>query len=173
MTFPEYFKGLKILHLALTAGPSAFLILSIGLSLEGTVPVLQDSENDITSLLELLSVAYGGIAVFGSLFIFNKLGKSAASKNSLSLKLVSFRIATLFRLAVIEGAALLGCISYLLTKSNVALVVTVILIAMLARLNPSKKEIEKVLQLSPSDTQKINSDNQEVVSSSDFNSKKY
>ncbi len=172
MTSSEFFKGLKILHLALTLVPLVFLIALIGLSVEGTVPILQEAESEITPLLDILCVVYGALGVAGALVIFNKLGKSAALKENLSQKLVGFRYASLIRLAAIEGAALLGCVSYLLTKSNIALVVAVFLITILVRMKPSKKEMEKLLQLSPSDIQKLNSDDQEVLSSSNFNSTK-
>ena len=153
MTPKEHFKGVQVLQAAFVVGLLLLLGVSVYLNYSELGPLLEDES--VTGILKILSIALPVPAVVGGILVFNKITGNINDQDSLDSKLLAFRNANLVRLACIEGAALLGITSYLVTGNQVSMISGVLLIAVMGFLKPSKAELKKALKLTPTQATEI------------------
>ena len=157
--FKQYFFILRLLHLAMTA---AVVILGFIVHFV-LIPVSDFTPNENTALFINIAAAYLAIAVALSYWLFGVRLNVAKQQSSLSDKLNSYRAATILRFALIEGAALLTVVFYLLTGNLVLLGIAGIGLVVLLLHHPNLVKLKMDLDLSPADLARLEDDADMVV----------
>ncbi len=148
----NYINTLSLIHGALTMGLILFAAITVFLNRSNS------STNSVTDLDNILVYIVPAMAVFGlmaSMFLFKNKVKSAKSKDALQKKLYDYRVATIIKLALIEGPALLSIIAYLITGSNLFLGMAAALILYFILQRPSKNKVVMDLDLNRSDSEQL------------------
>jgi hypothetical protein len=157
--FKQYFSILRLLHLAMTAA-----VLILGLVAHFVlVPAPDFQPNENGTLFVNIAAAYLAIAVALSYWLFGLRLNVAKQQSSLSDKLNTYRAATILRFALIEGAALLTVVFYLLTGNLVLLGIAAIGLVVLSLHHPNPLKIKMDLDLSPTDLARLEDDTDMVV----------
>ena len=149
-TSQVYFTSLKILHIALLIGQILFAGVSYFLHQSGG---LQFNMGELAPMLKILVPILILGASLGSQFLFKFKIREAISKESLSAKLVGYRIALVLQCAILEGASLFSIMSYLLTADIWFLAMAAIVIVVFVLQAPNQQKVAMVLQLNNQEKQ--------------------
>ncbi len=147
-TVGEYFKSLRILHLALVAGVAVISLVLL-------------SFNNFSGNMELGSFALGGLflaagtVAVGWLVLRPKLLEQARAKPSLREKLTGYRSYAIMSFALVEGAALFNVLAYLFESSYFSLATAGLLLLFFAQLHPSTAKVAAELELPPAEAAKL------------------
>lgn len=159
--FKQYFFILRILHLSMMAA-----VVVLGLVAHFVlIPAPDFMPNENGPLFVNISAAYLAIAVAISYWLFGLRVQAAKQQIGLSDKLNTYRTATIIRFALIEGAALLVVVFYLLTANLVLLGIAGIGLIVLALLHPNPVKLKMDLDLSPTELARLEDDTDMVVQS--------
>ncbi|MCM4171715.1 hypothetical protein DHD32_09495 [Arenibacter sp. TNZ] len=143
LTPKSYLFSLSIIHAGLTFGILLFTIVIFVMS-DGLILGFKAGENVFIYLVPIVAI----IAYFGSNYLFNKQLASILKSNSLMERLMLYQKASVIRFAILEGAAFLSTIAFMLHKNIFYLVISVLLILYLFKLRPTKKKVMDHLSLS-------------------------
>ncbi len=152
MDLKESLNQTKILHGTLLAGILIFTALCImihyfvseGNPFEGVLP------GEALYLIVLVAVA----SLYGSGILYRR-NLSAVSQLSLKDKLSRYRSAALLRASLIDVAAMVVCVGYLLTGSVIYLMILVVPVAWFVGTFPKDEKMIEVLDLSYSEQQQL------------------
>ncbi|MDX2069873.1 MAG: hypothetical protein SFV55_15700 [Haliscomenobacter sp.] len=157
--FKQYFFILRILHLSMMVAVIVFgLVVHFVL-----IPAPDFKPNENGPLFVNITAAYLAIAVGVSYWLFGLRVQAAKQQTSLSDKLNTYRSASIIRFALIEGAALVAVVFYMLTGNTVLLGIAGIGLVILALQHPNPVKLKMDLELSPSDLARLEDDSDRVV----------
>ncbi|MGZ2371423.1 hypothetical protein ACXR6G_16710 [Ancylomarina sp. YFZ004] len=117
-TSKQYFKSLKVIHIALLLGQLAFATLAYIINFITPISNGMEDLNDIFLILVSV-ITFGSIAA--GIFITKSKLIAANEKPNLSDKLNDYRALTIARLALLEGPVFFAIISFLLTGNLIFL----------------------------------------------------
>ncbi len=145
-TPPPQVKGLLILHFALFAGQILFVLVASFLVFSGYFPpVLAKYAPEMILLTAMIEV----IAILLAKFIYKRhLRKIDATPATLNKKLESYRSANITRWAILEGAALIVIVLFLLTNQWLILIIVLALLFIFYTTRPTAPNIATDLQVS-------------------------
>lgn len=143
--FDDFFRGLRIVHLAIMAG----VLLFMGVVYFVVGPKVTDESlyDTFRYLVPGLAIA----AIFTGRFISQKMTEGLHSNTELSQKLMTYRTASIVRWALIDGVALLSIVAYMLTGNTVMILVALACVAYLFTQRPSPQAAATALQLDQSE----------------------
>ena len=156
MTIGEYFKKLTLLHRAMGTGTLLLIPIIFYLGNIDELPIFV--ETDMITTFNILVVTYSATIIPIAFFLFQNMTSKVDEQHPLAQKLEAYQKFFILRLAMIEGAVLLGLVSFMLTFSYISLVCTMIVALIFWMLTPSKKELIKALRLNESDSLTVNQD---------------
>lgn len=157
--FKQYFSILRLLHLSMMAA-----VFILGLIVHFVlVPAPDFILNENNALFVNIAAAYMAIAVALSYWLFGVRLNVAKQQTSLSDKLNAYRGATILRFALIEGAALLTVVFYLLTGNLVLLGIAGIGLVVMLLHHPNLVKLKMDLDLNPTDLARLEDDADMVV----------
>ena len=138
--FKENLRGLQILHLAMVAGATMALFLLKFLS------KAQGTSSDSVMLYSFIAVA--GFSLLLYFLLYNKKIEAAkAFKGTTVEKMDKYREAFVFKLALIEGPAMIGAILHFLDGNLILFYASLALILLLFLQRPTEEKIVEELQL--------------------------
>jgi hypothetical protein len=152
-TVGSAFKGLNILHIVLCAG--VFIILCI---MRYFVKQNGQPAPEGNVIFEVLGVAIGFVCVMSARFLFFMRTKAALSVGSLSEKINIFRSAFIVQMALLEGAAILNAMFYLLTRNDIHFFIGIGILLLMIFRRPTRPIAAMVLFNSNEDLQQIYDD---------------
>jgi hypothetical protein len=127
---------------ALFAGQALFLLVSAYL-LKTSGPKSPEMISSFQILLPTMTLS----GVFGSFFIYKFLLKGVLRAASDKEKLEKYRSAFLCKMAFIEGANLFTIVVYMLTGSNLALILSFCLLVLFILNKPSEDKLREELEI--------------------------
>ena len=139
-------KSLLILHFALFAGQILFLLVAtLLISLDLFPPALSKYAPELILLSALIEV----IAILLARFIYRrKLKKINAEVTTLPRKIESYRAANIIRWSILEGAALIVIVLFLLTNQWLILFIVLALLFIFYTTRPTAPNIASDLKVS-------------------------
>ncbi len=152
MTSGDYFKSLRIIHLALVVGIVFFTILSIFVQMNGLESLDNDSRLILLFVVPFISLA----GIITSILLFKKRIANITSQLDLKAKMDLYRSALIIRLALIEMPAFLTVVAYMLTGDYIFIGVVVVLIIVFLLYTPTRTKFTKELELKISEIEAIN-----------------
>lgn len=160
--FKQYFTMLRILHLALNVAVIAFGVVAhfVLLPIQGAEAVTN------TSLYVNLSAGYMIFAISIGYWLFGSQMKTAKAASNLSDKLNTYRSANIIRWALLEGAALVALVFYLLSGNVILLAIAGISLLILGLLHPNVMRLKVDLDLSQTELDRLDDPQDLVVQSS-------
>jgi hypothetical protein len=145
----NYFRSLKILHIAMLVGQIIFLLVVLYLVFSHFIKQV-DMNTD--KAFQVAAIIIGFTCVFGGIQYFKKqVEKIRQTVTLLSDKANRYRAANIIQWALSEGACLFVIISFQLTGNYAFAVLAAMLIIYFALLSPSK--IKAVIHLSLSEAE--------------------
>ncbi len=159
MTSGNYFKSIKIIHLALVTGVVFFALISILLQAKGFGTVGQEIDNVLLIVVPIFVLA----GIFASNFVFKKKLSEVRKKSNLKEKMEEYQSALIIKLALIEGPSFFAVITYLLTDNYIYLGLTAILIIVFIIYAPNKTKFITDLELTKNESDLINNSESEII----------
>lgn len=143
-TSREYFKALKIVHIALMAGIVFFAVIVFVL-----LQILQEpfGTEEINGILYYVVPVFVIAGVLASNFLFKARLKKSVVETGLKNKLDSYRSALIVKYALIEGPAFFCIVSYQMTANTLFLVITIFLLVVFWTFRPTKGKAILELEL--------------------------
>lgn len=149
----DYFKALKIIHVALLAGQCLFLAVMVFLVMRKSTAMVGPSFDKILQVVALL-VSFGG--VFAATSIFKKrlltINTGAATMAEIGTQ---YRASNIFRWAMIEAPSLFAIICFFLTGNYAFAALAVALIIFFVLTAPSRLKAMIQLQLSEQEVDQL------------------
>lgn len=159
MTSGEYFKSLKVVHLALVVGVVFFALTSILLQFAGFGTLGPDVDKILVLVVPIIAL----IGSYTSNFIFRKKLSEIKKKSSLKEKMEEYRSAFIIRLALIEAPSFLTVVAYLLTGNYLFLGIVVALLIVFFIYSPNQSKFIAELELTKSESDMINNPETVIV----------
>ena len=159
MTSGEYFKSIKIVHIALVVGVVFFALISVFLQINGFGTV----GHEIDKVLLIVVPIFALIGIFASNFVFKKKLNEIQKKSNLKEKMEEYRSALIIKLALIEGPSFFAVVSFLLTGNYIYLGLTVILIIVFLIYTPNKTKLINELELTKKESDLIYNSESEIL----------
>ncbi|MFT5723392.1 MAG: hypothetical protein ACI9JN_000502 [Bacteroidia bacterium] len=151
-TSKTFFKTLRILHLALIAGASVFLILAIYLVETGG---FDGGDPELNNVFQIVAPLMAGAGVFASRFLFTKRRAHIVSEKTLQAKTIGYQSALTVRYALIEGPTLFATIAFMLTSNYLFAYIGFALLIYLFLQRPTLESALTDLNLSHTDFDKV------------------
>ena len=159
MTSGDYFKSIKIVHIALVAGIVFFALISVFLQFSGFGTVGQEISNGLLIFVP----AFAFIGIFLSNFLFKKKLYGINVKPTLKEKMEDYRSALIIKFALIEGPSFFTVVAFLLTGNYIYLGIIAILIIVFLIHAPNKSKFIHDIELSKNELELIDNPNAEIV----------
>jgi hypothetical protein len=159
MTSGEYFKSIKIVHIALVVGVVFFALTSVFLQIKGFGTV----GHEIDKVLLIVVPIFTLIGIFASNFVFKKKLNEIRKKSNLKEKMEEYRSALIIKLALIEAPSFFAVISFLLTGNYIYLGLAVILIIVFIIYTPNKTKFINELELTKKESDLIYNSESEIL----------
>jgi len=153
VTSKEYFKILDILYFSLLAGQIIFAIITLYLTLSGTINSQHKEFRDIFLILVPIFVAVG---IYASNIMFKNKINLAKEKLSLIEKMSDYRSALLLRWALLEFPSFFSIIAFFLTGDFFFLGISALIIVFFINIKPNIDKVSIDLELSIGDKMTIN-----------------
>lgn len=154
-TVQNYFMVLKIVPLAMIAGPIFFLLAVLFLTIDTLTFDLE--QIDMTFLIVVLAIT--PLAIFGGNFVYQSLINAAKNKDQLKSKTSAYFTANLIKAALLEGAILLSIVFVFLTSNLAFLIFWAFLIFVQVSSIPSKEKLTQDMQLTKQEIDVLNNPN--------------
>jgi hypothetical protein len=140
-----HIKALNTMHKAFVAGQIVFAAIAFYLVYSGMfIPHQKQLEKPLQLISVLLSV--GGFIV-GNLIFKNRIGSVIGTRETVSKKLYTYRVACIIQWALIELACLFSISGFMLTGDYSFLFLAGALILTFVMLSPAKDKVVFQLQL--------------------------
>jgi len=147
----EYFRTLNILYIGLFGSQVIFGLAALYINLGNFI---QPYESFAGILMLLVPVLFMGAIVGGHVLQRRMLAKVKA-ETSLMEKMTAYRSVFIMKMALTEGASLLGIIAFVLTGNYIFIGISGLAILYLFFLKPSIERASRELDLSSADRMKI------------------
>ncbi|MCM4152311.1 hypothetical protein DHD05_11975 [Arenibacter sp. N53] len=144
LTPKSYFLTLFIIHAVLTLCVFLFTIV-VFICADNVVMGFTDRKSVFIYIVPLVAM----IGHFGSNYYFNKQMASMVKSISLNEKLMLYLKISVVRYAFLEGAAIMGSVSFMINNNVFYLVISLLLILYLFKLRPTRKKVMGDLSFSP------------------------
>lgn len=145
-------KTLQIIHIAFCIAVFNFALIAFFLVKDSVYLNLKlEQPTPLFPQFPIIAV----LAVFTASFLFKKQLSSLTDAPSLDEKITKFQTAFLIRSAILEGAALMNTVAFLMTSNSAFLLATAIPFLFLLISRPTKQQIIAELNLSYPDTEKL------------------
>jgi prolipoprotein diacylglyceryltransferase len=159
-TSSEYFKSLRIIHLAMIAGQILFASIAIFVTQKGiTSPDSQELKFILTIIVPIFII--GGFV--GSIIIYNKKIKAISQKNNLKEILTDYKAALVSRYAMLEGPSFFAIIAYTLTHNILFMGLAAMVILSFTMISPSKEKTIEELKLDSNNQKLLSDPNTQVI----------
>lgn len=153
-TQPQGFRSLITVHMALFMGQVLFALVAFGVVFFGGGSAA--SLREYSSVLVIVVSVAGSGAYFLSSSVFQKkLGQIKIDQKSISEKVENYRSACISRWALLEFAAILSTILFLMTHNYIILTIAVILIGLFFKTKPSLEKAATELGISETEIQQL------------------
>jgi len=159
MTSGEYFKSIKIVHIALVTGVVFFTLISVFLQIEGFGTVGPEIDKVLLFVVPIFAL----IGIFASNFVFKKKLNEIRKKSNLKEKMEEYRSALIIKLALIEGPSFFAVVAFLLTGNYIYLGLTIILIIVFLIYTPNKTKFINELELTKKESDLIYNSESEII----------
>lgn len=143
-TSREYFKALKIVHLALMSGIFFFVVIANVLILQGFDDVATDQIRTVFIYLVPAAILVGAL---GSNTVFKARLQKCIQEPSLKKKMEMYRSSLVLKLAFIEGPAFLTVIAFLMTGNYLYMLAIALLLFIFWTFRPTKEKAIMELEL--------------------------
>ena len=149
MSFKEFLKAMRIIHLALAAGIAVYIIITIFLVYSGGMGF---KEEGFTEMFMIVIPIFVLSALVASVVVV-KRKLEALNKNydSFEEKVAEYRSILIIKYALIEGPAFFAIVAYMLTEEDLFIIAASIILGYLILLRPSKSTIAKDLNMRETD----------------------
>ncbi|MES2454896.1 MAG: hypothetical protein V4594_05135 [Bacteroidota bacterium] len=146
-------KTIQTIHLAFCSAILAFAAVAT-LTVKDKIyfEASFSQDNPFYPLFPILGI----IAVVAGVFLFNKNASAIAEMETLDKKLTKYQEAFLIRTALLEGAALMNTVAFLISANLVFLLVVAIPFLTLVRFRPTKDSIIETLNLQYPESEQLN-----------------
>ncbi|MEO6681744.1 MAG: hypothetical protein ABIN48_02875 [Ginsengibacter sp.] len=152
-TPPPQVKNLLVLHFALFAGQIIFVVLATVLVVLQLFPAVLGKYGAemilLSALIEVIAIALARI------LFKRKLKKINTHPATLSEKLVAYRSANITRWAILEGAALITLVIFLLTNQWLILIIILALLFIFYTTRPTAPNIATDLNVNEQEILKL------------------
>ncbi len=159
MTSGEYFKSIKIIHIALLTGVVFFMAISFLLQLDGFGKVGKEVSNILLIIISIFSL----FGIIASNIIFKNKVNEISKKSSLKIKMMDYRSALIVKLALIEGPSFFSVVAFLITGEYIFLGIALILIIVFLIYTPGRTKLKNDLALSKKESEIIDNPDTEIV----------
>lgn len=159
ITSGEYFKSIKIVHIALVIGVVFFALVSVFLQMNG----FNTADQEFINIFLLVVSIFTLFGVIASNLIFKKKIRTIKEKSSLKVKMDEYRAALLIKLALIEAPAFFTVIAYLVTGDYIFLGIVLLLIIVFLIYTPNRVKFINDLGLTKAESELINNPDSEIV----------
>jgi|GEM_PF-4713316 len=153
MTFNSYIKTLRFLQRTLFTGYTLAIIIAVTLYWMEIVPLLPETQDNFLIDVGIVALTFSG--VFSAFYFFQTLLLRQNKRHSLARKLSAFKTTYFIRLAIIEAIGMIAIVLFIVSLSMIALMSSIIVAVILGLLKPSKKEMIRILRLTPSQEAQI------------------
>ena len=150
---PNAFTSLRIVHIALLSGMTAFAIVAMTLVNTGFAAVVDDSTQRI---FQVVCILLSALALFAGFKFFKK--KILAARNSMEAgekRMVMYRTACILWWAMIEGPGIVAGIAFVLSGNYAFFALGVFHILALLTFAPRKANIILFLNLSNDEVKRL------------------
>lgn len=151
MTAARIFKTLSIIHIAICIGTAIFLGVIYTLRNTGFYQADQDS----LLILELIVPIAAGLSFLGAYFFGKSQYKKLNKSDSLETKLNAFKVSNIVLWASLEGSALFGAVSFLLTGRMNLFLYGLMLGVLLIYFRPLKSRAVEYLDLTSDEADEL------------------
>ncbi|OOQ61021.1 hypothetical protein [Mucilaginibacter pedocola] len=142
LTPAKFLQRITIIHLALVAGQ--ILVAIVALVQTDKLVINVRYMND--PLLFVVPIAAMG-GFIGSNVLYKKKISEINRNTALKSKLTAYITVFIIRMAVLEGASLLGIVAFLVTGQLLFLLISAAIIIYSVALRPTKQKVEDVLEM--------------------------
>lgn len=158
ITSAEYFKTINVISVAMIAGQSLFLAVSLYLNYDGSFSEdIEEFRNVLRIIVPIALIS----CLFSSLFIFSKKISILKQSSNLCAKMSGYRAALITKYAFIEGPSFFGIVAFLMTADLYFIPFPIICILIFILTFPNKEKIANELDLNVSERTKL--DNPEEI----------
>ena len=154
MTIAQYFKKLKVIYVAFIS--SLIPVIIVAFNYNHIVNL--NLGRSVSTLIAYGVILIGLSTVALSFIIFAFFTSKVKNNASLNIKLSAYFRGYILRSSMIEGMALLTAITFALTTVQILLIISVLYVALMIFLIPSKKEIKKVFSLTVNEEVALDND---------------
>lgn len=152
-TSKEYFKGINIIYFAIISGILIFMSIAVFLNSINSFATDDAFTVKIITIILLVLLSAG---LLGSQLLFNKkLKQIKEQKKDLLAKTAEYRSTLITRYVFIEAPGFFSVIGYLLTGSNIFVILVGITVGILIILRPTREKLITDLQLDITEKEKI------------------
>jgi hypothetical protein len=145
MSLVNPLKPLRFIHLAMLVSAGIFFAFVWSMALQGE-PMVQMARAETEYLKTLfLLVTFGGIPL--SYYIHKKKLASVGEGTGIATKMALYQNSYLVKLAILEGLAFLGLITYFMLVEKTFLLISGVFIIVLAINYPTKSKMADELQM--------------------------
>lgn len=138
-------KSVQIVHLAMCAGVLLFLIVCLFLNKEDMNFDLGSKEVQLHLFIGVFALIAG---ILLSIFIMDKKLRNVAAELAVEEKFAKYVEAFITSIAIVEGAALLNTVFFLLHANGLFVINAILLLVYMAGFRPTRKKIAQQLKLS-------------------------
>lgn len=151
-TSKEYFKGINIIYFAIISGILIFMSIAVFLNSINSFATDDAFTVKIITVVLLVLLSAG---LLGSQLLFNKKLKQIKEQKDLLAKTAEYRSTLITRYVFIEAPGFFSVIGYLLTGSNIFVILVGITVGILIILRPTREKLITDLQLDITEKEKI------------------
>ena len=159
----DYFKSLRLIHLALIAGQVFFIATVFALQYTGGFGFGADADFETIFSLVVFALTIGGY--LASRFFVDARMAKLVHESSLPLKMEQYRANMIMRWAFLEAPSFAAIIGFMLFGQWMFLLVSVLLIGLTAIASSSRASAENTLQLSTEEIARLD-DPAEIIAGS-------
>lgn len=153
-TSKTFFRTLTIIHIALLFGQLVFLSVALFLKLSSDTIITNGFSFPFSVVVPLLVIG----CLVASKVVYAITTKQAQSKDGITDKMQIFYVATIIKLALLEGPSLFTIVVFLLTGEVYFLIFTLILVLTFIFSKPNREKAIADLKLNFEETALIKND---------------
>ena len=158
ITSREYFKTIKIIHIAMIMGIIFFGIVAIFNQSSLGFPICEQ----ITKIYLILVLVFVVFGIIASNMIYKKKLVKIKEKTSLKEKLEEYRGALIIKFALVEGPAFLLILVFLITGKYFLLGLAALMVGILVFYSPSIEKAINEIELSENEAKIIENPDAEI-----------
>lgn len=143
MQSPSFLQQLTILHLALTGGATVLIIVLYFIAQQGFEP-----DPSLATIFLALAMGLAVMAIAVGYLLYQRGVAGLKPDQPLATRLNQYRSFFILRMALAEGAALFGGVTFLVSGNMIGLVISIVLLGWMVMLRPTADSLATALHLS-------------------------